>query len=1566
MATSNKQIKTNSFTKKFIIDRNETFVDDQTVSYHRNGLFQSTKSTELFAVSEPSNFKCIQLPADYLGHIKLIGEQQYLIFSGNSSLDPDQHISEIGIADTLNCIYSKIVRNSCLNFSKDNGPIDGSIRINQDKEQEIIFCDGKNPDRFINLDKIPYTYTIDETTKCKVKVYTGILDCDQIRLDPFIKFPKVEVFRGASGALPSGVYSVHLAYVLDDIKFSDYMSTTLPIQINNEIAGTNSIALQISNLDRNFDEYQLVLTGTIKGVTSSKIIGQYPTSLQYVTITDWINEEYQDGITAAELLVHKRIYNSTHILESNSEYLLRADVTRKPEINYQPQAFNIKAQYYVKQVPLKYYRDKGEDVGYFRNENYNFVIRWYWGDGEPTKHAQIANREKRAKDKMQAVGNDVFEHDLTVRTIQSQKNLEYWQAYNTASSMYHITQDREDWYKEEKFIGFGSFGYFESVEHYPDDLEIFGENACTPIRYFKFPDESKVPRYTVDKETEEIFINILGVKFSNIEYPKDKNGNYIEGLTHFEILRSERDESNSTVVARGIVTNMGEYKDEKGVITAYSNFPHNSVKPNSYLSKKQTWAKHGKEYDFSPLNKFYNNKFTFYSPYGNYFGRRSLANSYINFESEEYGETSAYFEEPYKHPKHKLLSNYAFYLSACIGVIEALTLVIGSKSVTVNQSQMPWDIVGLSIGSFNAGGSTTIGSLYPTQSTTTSDNPLSFPRFYADLKGTPAALVPVKMLINTIKLLISLGGFVIQSAKFVSEILETIKNFSETYQYARQMNSSVFYNQQKRIRNGFKRRAFEEQPFYLTNGIHTSRGTRINNGGRNGGIYLHIKNGVPFPSVEDTSRFTMQEAQLVAHSKKKVKRVSSAYYVTIMKNNPNQYGSIDGVKPVKIHTNPIEVVLDKTKETNIYETDVLFGGDCIIAEQTHLNRCPLFRQDLTNTDFPDNVAFDYRLYNNVGYPRFWIDSTDYEIGEMMEAIGKAQPVLEKLPNHKFNLDIVQTIKGSQKKLIQKNQVFYTSVNGAFKYIVEVPYNISFRDNKQEGEGTALYALHYSDSESNLSTIFRADMRNKPENYSLDYSYTQLSQRFAVSEQLIKIPKAPIRERNTVLYSLPSTQNQVYNNWRYFLPLNRFSFDERDYGYLTGVHALDQDRILFLFSQASPYILPGRDQLQTMNGRNVIIGDGGLFAVSPREMMKTHIAYGSNHDPYAFNSNQFGNFYVSEQQGKLFNLKNNLEEFSRNGWHKWCANFIPLQLKKQFPGYSGIHNPLGGVGYQLVFDNFYETLYICKKDYYCINPEVIYHEDTNTFTHGFRTIELGDPEFFEDCSLTLSYWSPMETFVSFHDWHPDGVIQEERHFLTAKGDSIWKHNDRLDSFCNFYGKDYPYQLGFTISTGQTTTILNNIEYIQEAYIYKTNELDRYSPFNETFDWAIVYNQEQLSGMLKLIPSTDVREDFRYFPNIINDYQMEIPIKKAEGKWRFNMFYDYTKNRGRVENYDKQPFVTQKNGYTFIVNQPYLDFYSNPRPPRFRNHWHSVWLSREKLDNIQFITKFSNTQLNISPR
>jgi len=1531
----------NNIIKGLQTDLNDSLVNEQVLTHHRNGMFQTQNGDIVFASIEPATLKCIDFPYKYNGHIKLKNER-YLIFSS------DNINSEIGIANTNTCTYTKLVNSPCLKFSNFN-TITGFVRINPEGEEEVIFVDGINPDRILNISNIPYKYTIDDSESCETKIYTNQLDCDELRLNPKIKIPCITVDKKNQGNLPNGMYSVAIAYLIDGRKFTDYYSLTTPIAINKD-AGDSSISINISNLDRNFDEYQILLAGTVNGVSTNKLIGKYPTSQNTVVISDWINETYQDGIPPTELTVTKKNYESTGILAANSQYIMRADIKQKPKINYQPQAFNIKARYVIYQVPLNYYKEQGENIGYFRDENYNFVIRHFWDDGEPTEHSQIAGRIAKASDMATATGDDVFEaSDKELCDVdQPPKN---WQIFNTAGQLVSVNNDFKC---NARIIGTGELGYHESTDRYPADTDIFGEFACTPIRYHRMPDECKVPRYTIING--ETYINIIGVQFSDIERPKDADGKIIPGIIGYEILRSERDESNKTVKSRGIFTNMHGYTDTNNRKNLLSNFPFNSLEPNQYLSKTQTFRKNNIERNFKPLDQFYNDKFTYYTPNGNYFGRERLSN-YFQIETEEYGQTEGYFEKVFNHPEHKLLTNFAYWVATLLGAVQAYLELNGKVCVTKQTTNL-----------------TAAGTLSGTVINTPGSDALGDNKLYqkCDSVWTKATTAledvaklkkPQRLLLTILQTTAKVVGFALVASQHAKLWLDIIKNFSGYNQYAYQYNGKVTYNNQKCVEKGNKRRNVLRQPFYLDNGIHTVGDFSVNNGGRNSAVFVEFKNGIDYPTVTDTTRRTIGQLGMINNPSQIVNGTSSVFYVTNKQSNPNQYGTLESVKPIKMHN--CIFYYDLTDDNKTYSTDELFGGDCIITMHSHLNKFPIFRQNIANANYPPGQEYDYRNYNNAAYARYWFDSTEFNMGGLFNLLGKSTPTQGKLPNQKFNLD---GNKPGSADWTVSDQYAYLSVNGVLNYIAEVDYNIAFRETKQEGEGTNLYQPHYSENQSDLSYIFRSDLQVKPESFSLDPSYKFLVQNQVFSQQISELPSARIREKNSISYSLPGFNQDGGTNWRYFLPNNYFTFDERDYGTLTGIHALDQDRVVFLFSGASPFISMGRDQLQTLNGRNVTIGDGGLFAQMPREMMHTDVAYGSNHDKFAFSSTQFGYFYVSRKQGKIFNLTNQLEEVSRNGLHYWCAKYMPLNMEKDFPEYKFPDNPATGVGYLIAFDNVYETIYICKRDYKVkdqFKTEIKYNPTLNKFTYKDIEITPEDKSYFDNASWTLSYNAPNKAFQSWHDWHPDGIIQEERHFISIKDKALWKHNERCDLYANYYGIDKPYEIEFGVSTQSVVHILQSIEYEQEAYEYRNDCKDRYHNYDSTFNKGIIWNSEGTSGLLNFINTTNKKNTHYNLPKFNSNYSSDIPLVKVENKFRFNEFRDYTADRGRFTQNKRHIFNTKSNGYERFLNPPNINF-SQQYPPRLRHYFNKIWLSKDIVGNTNLITKFANTKLQISSR
>jgi hypothetical protein len=270
------------------------------------------------------------------------------------------------------------------------------------------------------------------------------------------------------------------------------------------------------------------------------------------------------------------------------------------------------------------------------------------------------------------------------------------------------------------------------------------------------------------------------------------------------------------------------------------------------------------------------------------------------------------------------------------------------------------------------------------------------------------------------------------------------------------------------------------------------------------------------------------------------------------------------------------------------------------------------------------------------------------------------------------------------------------------------------------------------------------------------------------------------------------------------------------------------------------------------------------------------------------------------------------------------------------------------------------------------------------------ISLCDPAYFEDASWTISYDVKNKQWLSFHDWHPSFMLPSKRHFLTAynscptTGTSLWRHNDTFKNFCNFYGTFYPFEIEYGISTGMTTTTLRNVEYYLEAYKYSDNGQDKFHLLDYNFDAAIVYNSEQISGLLNLNLKSK-SNPFMYLTYPITNFtgSTEILFSKEEQKYRFDQFNDITKDRGEFKNtsglYSENILITTlPNGYVWQVNPNSVDYFKPAtQRKKFRHNNSKVFLRKNAVtttktggtigrEDVKMIFKFINTKYQVSQK
>ena len=563
---------------------------------------------------------------------------------------------------------------------------------------------------------------------------------------------------------------------------------------------------------------------------------------------------------------------------------------------------------------------------------------------------------------------------------------------------------------------------------------------------------------------------------------------------------------------------------------------------------------------------------------------------------------------------------------------------------------------------------------------------------------------------------------------------------------------------------------------------------------------------------------------------------------------------------------------------------------------------------------------------------------------------------------------------------KKDCYMYLFQSGVRDFFVESEINVDLRDRGQSEQ-----QYHYDPySYTNVRELFNPEYIKSGNYYKYDLS---LSNTRVFSNNTswgslqpryydpLKAETCYTFQPNRLIYSLPQQKEAIKDFWFVYLVNNYRDFASR----ITGAKPINKNGITILFENDAPLMFQGVDTLQTDLGTKVTLGDGGLFSQAQQTLTNADQEYqhGSCQNRNAIVNTPVGVYFMSQAQGKVFAITGKgLEEISAAGMRWWFNRYLPFTILEDFPEFDFIDNTVIGVGCQATYDNTDQLLYFCKTDYKLKTEYkglVTYAGKDNLFKYGNVTIKLGDPIYFDNTSWTVSYDPKNQLWISFHDWQPELVLSSKIHFLTTKTKNnqgtIWRHNDSTHLFCNYYGDDYPFEIEYIAQTGQIVNTLKSIEYDLECYTYDVDGIDTYHVLDFNFDKAVVHNTEQVSGVLNLNlqPRRDPILELTY-PKINLD-SIDILYSKVEQKYRFNQFWDITKDRGEYTypNVQQPMWDTELNGFRRKLNPNNLNYLKSPfERKKFRHYTSHVLLYRNISGNVKMLFKLSNNKNQVSPR
>lgn len=1708
--------ETRRFDKSLNENVNDFHLSDNSWTHARNAINNSKTGDIGKLGNEPGTLFCESIPFNCIGAVHAIADKWFIFSTNNTN-------SEIGLFQEQTCSYTKLVRDNCLKFNTHN-LIKGVSRPTSNCKFKVYWDDGKNVTRFMEFyiegtkdeieaaniytnpnSPIPWKQTCVIIDSCNICTNLPDLDCDKIRLAPFITQPCIKVKQGVSGGtLPNGSYVIFAAYAINGQRISDYYSSNVQSLFNHNNTAC-SLDVEIVSSDQDFDDLILVICSITNGQTTAKQAGIYSTRQDLISF-DVIDNRWVE-VPLEQLPIMNPVTEKTDALFVAGDYLIRTGPYSKENFNYQPLANQIVAKWSSVEYPANYYRKGGNQTGYMRDEVYAFFIRWIYDTGDKSSSYHIPGRPEFPGERV----SSLFEY------LPTDPTSELWFNTNTATVTSFATSTLSDGGVQ---VAEGYMGYWESSESYPDNKpQIWDANiAVSPygpsgalgsshnlcgkkIRHHKFPDNYTFDGIGMNQVTNHFSqggdkIRIMGIKFNNIKPPVDNNGVSIKNIVGYEILRGTRS-GNKSVIAKGIINNTVKYGNHGTDIEGktsnrkplYPNYPYNDLRPDPFISTKKTTYQPptiiglpggGETKQLQTHQDYLTPVCTFHSPDTN-FTDPYLSAKELKIYEEFHGDVVGKFEYSEKHPKHKLITNTSFLLSTIAGIGIASIAMQGKRTVSRDAPKItgqPWAV----LGSGSAGGTApllagVLGPLLTTYNTalktgyeTSNVSGTNFINLitlgatsdagsYVTLETLNAALITAglggfdgsnsylqedgafKNIPGPLRVLANIPTFMYYFTEGTDNVMQIIRNILKYQQFALRYHShclyaeSISFNKKKRqslitqqyvgpqitdfgsnyrINNLYRIRtvALEldlpplDMPIPVIQDVTRIRATEVANLWDNTALGYKLKNPTKSSFTKFNTAYGISPAQPFDFETLPIggtPQVSTCLYTGLKQRIQNQYGQLINI--VQVPTGGcIQTAYGKEKST-----DVIFGGDIYIGRYTEKNTF-YYYYDWQYGE-PDGAQFDYQQHNMLPFPRYWGNFNDFETSDFTSSLLPALATVFSgglntivTPSDFYNFDgLVQSGGGFlgtpgsfpqaadivNLKLGIKNAYFYLFNSGIRDFFVESEINIDLRDWGNDITEQHYDPYRFTDTKSMFDTAiiktgnyYKYDLSLSISKLFINYTSWATMQAFNYDPYLAETCYTYSPDR--VIYSLPAQYEGIKDNWQVFLPANYYNFTNK----VVNIKSVNKSGAIIFFDAASPVQFQGTDSLQTGLNTKLIIGDGGLFSQPLQAMVNADkpFEYGSCQDRLSVMNTAAGLFWISQNQGKIYQLTEGIEDITTEEMKWWFSLYLPYRLTQQFPNFELVDNPVAGIGCQTIYDNLNGLVYFTKKDYQVKVglPHTVEYIGGDLFLiDKILTVGVGDPNYFDDVSWTASYDPKTKNWIGWHDWHPDLLLSGKNTFMSIvpsgsykdingstiqTGPSIWRHNFRSDLYCNYYGIDYPFEVEFMVNSIQEVNTLRSIEYQLECYKYAPNNYDRFHNLDFNFDEAVVYNTEQCSGLLRLNnnPKLDPFLMLTY-PRVALS-SIDILYSKEEQKYRFNQFWDTTADRGEfTPSAQRMIWNTEDNGYIRNLNAFNLD-YQKPEFQRkkFRHYETNVFLRRKESGAIKMLVLLSNVKELNSPR
>jgi len=1531
------------------------------------------------------------------GVFNMIKDSWRVVYRGKPGVDVRVVSETLESEGDCNPCLNVAPENCCLNFDVEF-PVYATYRVDQ-CETRVYFVDRKNPPRYLSLEFPLNRDACGESQDCDGKKLVTKKTCKELNIFPDTCHPKLTPIRVSSGGqLKAGTYQFAIAYTDEEgAELTDYFDFTQPIPIfEKKITNltdyvTNySITVQVDHKVNVFDYFNLVVAETIQGATTNyHLIGNYRVQRQFLRDVVVYTGEIKSTFSSISPLVRTPYYNTAGIVENQNDILMLADLEKEYQYNFQPFANKLKLQWETVNMPHgdKWDYSNPEVVHLFRtyqrDEVYAFGIKFKLKSGKYTEVFHIPGRAKNIvpgdTTSVTSTNTDYFVEEGDCNDPLTPK--EKWEVYNTAGAGLPFTPNTPTELEKQFTCAItshrrGEFAYWESTELYPCNEDIWDADAWgnmiagTPIRFHKFPDSlithihdglytpgDVYPTFNKQTTIYPIGVRIDANVFNNllntysIANPANPDVPFLakDLICGFELVYASR-VGHKSVVAKGLLYDVGYYRTNDGSKEYYyPNYPFNdinwrngSVEVDPYLKTDSEWytkamsissnnyVHHG-FVDNSILN-YRHQRFTFHSP-DTHFSYPKIG-SELKLETLEIGKVLGHFVEVEEHSQLKLFT-------------EKVSVISGLLSVLLN-------VKGISIDTSNY----------------------------------------------------------LQDKELFSQLIE---RFVPKLNFAWQYNGVAKYNGYLSIPNsGHKRRSLKFGNYAPSEILNFGQGEKpFHNRFRESSVYLSLNTTFNhhYPTIIDNSRYKASDHGLDNRTDVNDSRTTRAYYGSVKVYRPNQYGPLSNLRYVStgysidIEVNP-NTNLGKMVET-YYPA---FGGDTFINAFALKRKHAFFRQNLAGK--PDDIPYNYYLFPNLGYPTYFygyqqsiadpeaflraqlatlvgIVAGAIAVAAAAAVMGDGATVGEAIVAVAGNvakialMDFVGNLLGdlgpylfldddvtSNTFFYYKGKIYLFSY-GLPIFFVESDVNVDFRHGRNDREENFYGAKELGEIPDQwLQEV------NVPIKYDNFYHYNP-----TYSIQNVINPNFPYNEDwpelycetdlyNRVIYSDQANKYDKGDPWLNYRRGNFYDFPKTQ-GKLIALNGIENGKVYARFENGTKLY----NAIITLDSNNPIameIGNASMFNQKPLDLSTADIGYlGTQHK--TFIKTTHGGFWVDARRGHVYQAAGTtIDEISLRGSMQWFKENLPFKILKDFPDFP-VDNTFKGIGISLGWDERFHRVFLTKLDYRVqkqYQGQITY--ENKKLYYNDAEIQFNDLTYFENHSFTIAYSVLLKSWISFYSFLPSAYISFIDHFQTASQTGTWNHNLSPLTYQTYYNQFHPYVLEYTTNTLPNTSTVNSVTYYQDIHKYY-NRNDYYSlgSYNDkntpNFTKAIIYNKEQTSGLVNLIPQlpNDARQRLLY-PKVSRQ-GLEVLVSKRDHKNSFNGFWDATNNKENFQTLFSTNWDDLKSTYPIdkVINPKSVIYTTHLMgKQKLRSAFCKVRLIQDKFNRYKFINNLQLTQTNNS--